>query len=203
VEDVAVRFSAYVSVLLDVQAMTSGYGGSNRDIAKKDCASDGFFIDAQGLLSASAAKDFDVPSKSSTHGENSFSHPALTFDIQSVIFVRMSSNSGSASSGGSVNRRRMANFCSTFGSVPRWQIIDILRSSGGKNIKTLAKRLGLSHTAAGQHVKILRAAGVVEAVLVDQDDPRLTHQRLSEKNLVTDEEGKQWLDFGKVRICLD
>jgi hypothetical protein len=64
VEDVAVRFSAYVSVLLDVQAMTSRHGGSNRDIAKKDCASDGLFIDAQGLLSASAAKDFDVLSKS-------------------------------------------------------------------------------------------------------------------------------------------
>jgi predicted transcriptional regulator len=115
----------------------------------------------------------------------------------------MSSNSGSASSGGSVNRRSMANFCSVFGSLPRWQIIDILRSSGGKNIKTLGKRLGLSHTAASQHVKILRSAGVVEAVLVDQDDPRLTHQRLAEKNLVTDDEGKQWLDFGKVRICLD
>ena len=115
----------------------------------------------------------------------------------------MSASSNNASSGGSVNRRRMANLCSVFGSVPRWQIIDILRSTGGKNIKTLAKRLGLSHTAASQNVKILRSAGVVEAVLVDQDDPRLTHQRLSEKHLVTDEEGKQWLDFGKVRICLD
>ena len=83
----------------------------------------------------------------------------------------MSASSDNASSGGSVNRRRMANLC--------------------------------SHTAASQHVKILRGAGVVEAVLVDQDDPRLTHQRLSEKNLVTDEEGKQWLDLGKVRICLD
>ena len=115
----------------------------------------------------------------------------------------MSANSASAPSGGRVNRRRMANFCSVFGSLPRWQIIDILRGSGGKNIKTLAKRLGLSHTAASQHVKILRGTGVVEAVLVDQDDPRLTHQRLNPKNLVTDEEGKQWLDFGKVRICLD
>ena len=59
------------------------------------------------------------------------------------------------------------------------------------------------HTAASQHVKILRGAGVVEAVLVDQDDTRLTHQRLNPKHLVTDKEGKQWLDFGKVRICLD
>lgn len=31
----------------------------------------------------------------------------------------------------------------------------------------------------------------------------LSHQGLSEKHLVTDEEGKQWLDFGKVKICLD
>ena len=115
----------------------------------------------------------------------------------------MSSSSDSPSTGSKVNRRRMADFCAVFGSQPRWQIIDILRSSGGKNIKTLAKQLGLSHTAASQHVKILRAAGVVEAVLVDQDDPRLTHQRLSEKHIVTDEEGKQWLDFGQIKICLD
>lgn len=115
----------------------------------------------------------------------------------------MSPNSDCTSSGSRVNRRSTADLCSVFASVPRWQIIDILRSSGGKNIKTLGKRLGLSHTAASQHVKILRSAGVVEAVLVDQDDPRLTHQRLSEKHLVTDEEGKQWLDFGKVKICLD
>ncbi len=115
----------------------------------------------------------------------------------------MSAGSDNSSSGGSVNRRRSADLCSVFASVPRWQIIDILRSSGGKNIKTLAKRLGLSHTAASQHVKILRGAGVVEAVLVDQDDTRLTHQRLNPQHLVTDKEGKQWLDFGKVRICLD
>jgi DNA-binding transcriptional ArsR family regulator len=115
----------------------------------------------------------------------------------------MSQSSDHSSSGGNVNRRRLANFCAVFGSVPRWQIIDILRGSGGKNIKTLAKRLGLSHTAASQHVRILRSAGVVEAVLVDQDDPRLTHQRLNPKHLVTDAEGKQWLDFGKVKICLD
>jgi predicted transcriptional regulator len=115
----------------------------------------------------------------------------------------MSSSSDDHSSGSNVNRRRVADLCAVFGSLPRWQIIDILRRSGGKNIKTLAKSLGLSHTAASQHVKILRAAGVVEAVLVDQDDPRLTHQRLSEKRLVTDGEGKQWLDFGQVKICLD
>ena len=115
----------------------------------------------------------------------------------------MSQSSDTPSSGGTVNRRRRANFCSVFGSLPRWQIIDILRASGGKNIKTLAKRLGLSHTAASQHVRILRSAGVVEAVLVDQDDPRLTHQRLNPEHLVTDDEGKQWLDFGKVKICLD
>jgi predicted transcriptional regulator len=115
----------------------------------------------------------------------------------------MSQSSDQPASSGNVNRRRLTNFCSVFGSVPRWQIIDILRTSGGKNIKTLAKKLGLSHTATSQHVRILRSAGVVEAVLVDQDDPRLTHQRLSEKHLVTDAEGKQWLDFGKVKICLD
>ena len=44
---------------------------------------------------------------------------------------------------------------------------------------------------------------MVEAVLVDQDAPRLTHQRLNPKHLATDEEGKQWLGFGKVKICLD
>ncbi len=115
----------------------------------------------------------------------------------------MSQSSDAPSSGGTVNRRRRANFCSVFGSLPRWQIIDILRASGGKNIKTLAQRLGLSHTATSQHVRILRSAGVVEAVLVDQDDPRLTHQRLNPEHLVTDDEGQQWLDFGKVKICLD
>ena len=57
--------------------------------------------------------------------------------------------------------------------------------------------------AASHHVKILRGAGVVEAVLVEQDNPCLTRQRLADKNLVTDDEGKQWLDFGKVKICLD
>jgi DNA-binding transcriptional ArsR family regulator len=100
-------------------------------------------------------------------------------------------------------RRRRFLGGSSFSLGPCRSFDDILRASGGKNIKTLAKKLGLSHTAASQHVRILRSAGLVEAVLVDQDDPRLTHQRLTEKHLVTDDEGKQWLDFGKVKICLD
>lgn len=115
----------------------------------------------------------------------------------------MTSNSDHAVSRGKTDRSQLADLCSVFSSVPRWQIIDTLRRSGGKNIKTLAKSLGLSHTAASQHLKILRSAGVVEAVLVDQDDPRLTHQCLNRKYLVTDEDGKQWLDFGRVKICLD
>jgi DNA-binding transcriptional ArsR family regulator len=102
-----------------------------------------------------------------------------------------------------VNRRSVASLCSVLGSAARWQIIDMLRGSRGKNIKALAERLGVSHTSASQHAKILRKAGIVEAVLVDQDDPRLTHQRLNPEHLVTDDEGKQWLDFGKVKICLD
>ena len=40
--------------------------------------------------------------------------------------------------------------------------------------------------AASQHVKSFMAPALVDAVLVDQDDPRFTHQPLSEKHLVTD-----------------
>jgi predicted transcriptional regulator len=115
----------------------------------------------------------------------------------------MPNNGDAPPKNASVDRRRMVDLLFALSSPQRWQIIDILREVDGKNIKSLGQKLGLSHTAASNHVRILRSAGVVEAVLVDQDDPRLTHQRLAEKNLVTDDEGKQWLDFGNVKICLD
>lgn len=128
---------------------------------------------------------------------------ALTFDVQFAILNRMSKSSDNPFPTPAVSRRRMADLCSVFASVPRWQIIDALRASHGKNITALAKRLGLSHTAASQHVKLLRQAGVLETVLADEDDLRITHQRLNEKHLLTDADGKQWIDLGRVRVCLD
>jgi len=127
----------------------------------------------------------------------------LTLDIVIAILTRVTNTADVSPKETKADRRRLVSLLFALSAPQRLQIIDILREAEGKNIKSLGKKLGLSHTAASNHVRILRSAGVLQAVLVDQDDPRLTHQRLNPEHLVTDEEGKQWLDFGQVKICLD
>jgi hypothetical protein len=49
----------------------------------------------------------------------------------------------------------------------------------------------------------LRSVGAVNGVLVDPDDLRTVYQRLNEDLVVTDEEGREWMDFGVLRVRLD
>lgn len=75
-----------------------------------------------------------------------------------------------------------------------------LGGTPGKKIKAIAQKIGLSHAATSRHLDELRRVGVVEIVLIDQDDLRAHYQRLSIGKLATDENGREWWDFGAAKV---
>lgn len=128
--------------------------------------------------------------------DNNFARIDQNFDMSE-------STSTSKDPSSNVDRRRLLNILAALDSEPRFKIIQALRGSHGKTIKALASLLGLTHSAASEHARILRSVGAVNGVLVDPDDLRTVYQRLNEDLVVTDEEGRGWIDFGVLKVRLD
>lgn len=101
-----------------------------------------------------------------------------------------------------VDRQKLLIVIAALDSEPRWKIIDTLRGTRGKTIKTLATALGIAHSATSEHARILRSAGILKGELVDPDDLRLVYQCLNEDIITTDDAGIQWLDFGALKVRL-
>jgi hypothetical protein len=54
-----------------------------------------------------------------------------------------------------------------------------------------------------RHLKLLRTSGIVEWIPIQDEDLRICHYRLKPGSEETDANGQRWINFGKVKICLD
>jgi len=89
------------------------------------------------------------------------------------------------------------------GEINRLKILATLHGGRRMSVQGLAHHSQGNPSVVSRHLKLLRNAGVVEWIPIQDEDLRICHHRLKPGSEETDADGQRWLNLGKVKICLD
>ena len=98
---------------------------------------------------------------------------------------------------------QLSEMLAVIGEINRLKILASLHPDRRLSIQGMARHAEGNPDVISRHVKKLREAGLLEWVAIQDEDLRICHHRLKPGSAETDAEGKRWIDFGKVKICID